>query len=77
MPFGVVSAFGRGMGVLDGVETDEGEGAVLGLNVRHGVATRLFSNYFVIACFLLLPNINIHCLFLYNDITAWRQPRHK
>jgi len=30
MPFGVVSGVGRGMGVLDGMEIVEGEGAVLG-----------------------------------------------
>ena len=30
MPFGVVSGVGRGMGVLDGVEIVEEEGAVLG-----------------------------------------------
>jgi len=52
MPFGVVSAVGRGMGVLDGVVIEEGAGAVLGVNlgrliVTNGAfATRLFSNYF-------------------------------
>jgi len=30
MPFGVVSEVGRRMGVLDGVEIVEGEGALLG-----------------------------------------------
>jgi len=30
MQFGLVSAFSRGMGVLDGVGIVEGEGAVLG-----------------------------------------------
>jgi len=29
MPFGMVSGFGRGMGVLDGVVIVEGQGAVL------------------------------------------------
>jgi len=37
MPFGVVSVVGRGMGVLDGVEIVEEEGAVLGLNVGHPI----------------------------------------
>ena len=30
MPFGLVSEVGRGIGILDGVEIVEGEGAVLG-----------------------------------------------
>jgi len=38
MPFGV-SGVDRGMGVLDGVETVEGEGAVSGLNVGHPIVT--------------------------------------
>ena len=39
MPFGVVSTVGRGMGVLDGVEIVEGEGAVLVVNVGHPIVT--------------------------------------
>ena len=39
MPFKVVSGFGRGMGVLDGVEIVEGEAAVFGVNVGHPVVT--------------------------------------
>ena len=35
MPFGMTSGVGRGMGVLDKVKIAEGEGAVLGGNVRH------------------------------------------
>jgi len=37
MPFGVVSGVGPGIGVLDGVEIVEGEGAVLGVNVGHPI----------------------------------------
>ena len=39
MPLGSVSGVGRGMGVLDGVENFEGEGAVFGVNVGHPVVT--------------------------------------
>jgi len=39
MPFGVVRGVGRGMGVLDGVLIIEGEGAVLGVNLRHPIVT--------------------------------------
>jgi len=39
MPFGVVSGVGRGMGVLDGVEIVEGEGAVFGVNVVFCIVT--------------------------------------
>jgi len=35
----VVSGVGRGMGVLNGVEIVEGEGAVLGVNVGHLIVT--------------------------------------
>jgi len=35
----VVSGVGGGMGVLDGVEIVEGEGAVLGVNVWHPIVT--------------------------------------
>jgi len=34
MWFGMVSGVGRGMGVLDGVVIVEGDGAVLGVNLR-------------------------------------------
>jgi len=36
MPFGIVSGVGRWMGVSDGVEIAEGEGAVLGVYVTNG-----------------------------------------
>jgi len=39
MPFLVVSGVGREMGVLDGVVIVDGEGAVLGVNVGHPIAT--------------------------------------
>jgi len=48
----MVSGVGRGMGVLDRVDIVEGEGAVLGLNLRRPIvtngdfATMLFPNYF-------------------------------
>jgi len=68
MPFGLVSVVGRGMTVVDGVEIVEGEGAALGVNVRHpivingdfvayylpsGVATRLFRKYSGLSCLKL------------------------
>ena len=56
MPFGVVSAVGRGMGVLDGVVSVEKEGAVLGMNLGRPTVTNglselrdsdaLFASYF-------------------------------
>jgi len=39
MPFGVVSAVGRGMGVLDGGGDRRREAAVLGINVGHPIVT--------------------------------------
>jgi len=39
MPFWVVSRVGRGMGVLDGAQIVEGEGAVLRVNVGHPTVT--------------------------------------
>ena len=39
MRFGVVSAVGRGMGVLDGVEIAQWEGAILGVNVGLTIVT--------------------------------------
>jgi len=39
MPFGMVSAVGRIMGVLDGVVIVEGEWAVLGLNLGRPTVT--------------------------------------
>jgi len=39
MPFGMVNGVGRGMGVLDGVEIVEGEGAVLWINAEHPIVT--------------------------------------
>jgi len=39
MPFGVVSRVGRGMGVLDGVDTVDGDGAALRVNVGHPTVT--------------------------------------
>jgi len=39
MPFGVVSVFGRGISVLDGVEMVEGQVAILGANVGHPIVT--------------------------------------
>ena len=47
MPFGVVSTFGRGMGVLDGAVIVEWEEAVLGRSIvtNWDFATRLFPNY--------------------------------
>ena len=49
---GMMSGFGRGMGVLDRVLIIKGEGVVLGVNLGHpivtngGSVTRLFPNYF-------------------------------
>jgi len=39
MLFGVVSRVSRGMGVLDGVEIVDGEGAVSAVNVGHTIVT--------------------------------------
>jgi len=39
MPFGVVSADGRGMGVLEGGKDRLREGALLGVNVGHPAVT--------------------------------------
>jgi len=39
MPFGVVSAVSRGMGVLNGGGDRRREGAVLGINVGHPIVT--------------------------------------
>ena len=39
MLFGVVSGIGRGMGALGGVVIVKGEWTVLGVNLRHPIAT--------------------------------------
>jgi len=39
MPFGVMSGFGRGMGVLDGGGDRRREWAVWGINVGHATVT--------------------------------------
>jgi len=39
MPFEVTRGVGQGMGVLDGAETVEREGAVLRINVGHPILT--------------------------------------
>jgi len=39
MPFGVVSGFGLGRGVLDFGGDRQGEGAVWGVNLRHPIVT--------------------------------------
>ena len=43
MPFRVVNAVVRGMGVLDGMEIVERKGAVLGVNVGHSIVTSVDS----------------------------------
>jgi len=39
MPLGIVSLVSRGIGVLDGVEIVEREGALLWVNVGHAIVT--------------------------------------
>ena len=56
MPFGMVSAVGRGMDVLNGVMIVEEEGTVLGVSWGRPIvsnwdfATWLFPNYFDLTC---------------------------
>ena len=77
-----MSGVGRVMGVLDGVEIVEGEGAALGVNghpivtsgtwshsypVPLGVATRLFPDYYGVSC------LTCRCVSLLLEVEEWRQ----
>jgi len=62
---------GRGIGELDGVETVEGEWAVLGVNVRHPAVERLNSSTVSIAQLVGQTDESILCnIFRKNSIAA-------